>query len=102
MECQNFSQKSFAVVKIDYFCSKWKCNELNHAATGDLKNSGRGMKMGSSSPDIPIPPLGECPPPPVFLVLQFDPVSTIACCSGFWEGLNIFANGDQARPPKWC
>ena len=43
-------------VKIWYFCSKWESKELNHAATGDIKNDGRGVKRGSWPPDIPIPP----------------------------------------------
>ena len=28
--------------------------ELNHAATGDLKNGGRSVKRGSWPPDIPV------------------------------------------------
>ena len=52
-----FWKNSLVGVKIYYFCSKCGCSkELNHAATGDLKNGRRGMKRGSWPPDIPIPP----------------------------------------------
>ena len=39
----NFWQISLVGAKISYFCSKWGSKELNHAATGDLKNSRRGL-----------------------------------------------------------
>ena len=43
----NFCQISPGGVKICYFCSKWGSKELNHTATGDLKNDKRGIKRGS-------------------------------------------------------
>ena len=46
----------FIGVKIWYFCSKWGSKEVNHAATTDLKNGGRGVKRRSCPPYIPIPP----------------------------------------------
>ena len=38
------------------FLLKLGFKELNHTATGDLKNGGRCVKRGSWPPDIPVPP----------------------------------------------
>ena len=43
----NFQQISLTGVKICYFLLKFGSKELNHAATGDLKSGGRGLKKGS-------------------------------------------------------
>ena len=52
----NFWQICLVGVKIRYFCSKLGSEELNHAVTGDLQNSERGVERGSWLPDIPMPP----------------------------------------------
>ena len=55
----NFWHISLIGVKI-----KWESKELNHAATGDLKNGGRGVKRGSWLLDILMPPFQVSAPFP--------------------------------------
>ena len=45
-------------------CSKWGSKELNHAATGDLKNGGRGVKRGVLTARYTCATFwGKCPTP---------------------------------------
>ena len=55
----NFGSRSQNLI----FLLKVGSKELCHAATGDLKNGGRGVKRGSWPPDIPIPPFQVSAPP---------------------------------------
>ena len=64
----NFSCRS---QNLSFLLKSGGSKELNHAATGDLKSGGRGVKSGSCLLDIPVPP-GECPPGHLWMV---------PCCS---------------------
>ena len=66
-----FWQISLAGVKVYYFCSKLGSKKLNHAATGDLKSGGRGVKRGSWPPDIPVPPFQVSVPSLVLVQLGY-------------------------------
>ena len=52
------------VAVIHKLCYKLGSKELNHAATGDLKNGEKGVIRGSRPPEIPLPPFGCKVSPP--------------------------------------
>ena len=75
---------SLAGVKIWYFAQSGS-KELNHAATVDLKNSGRSIKRCSWPPDIPIPPFQVSAPPRHTLTERYQNYME----RNFWEGVRF-------------